>query len=263
MYSIQSRNSNTGIYDRSPFSVLLYSIILDKFFDLSKLCNVFDQIANLGLIKPNEKFLILLPKPENFPLVLELMIKRRNNIDELTIDYISRQTTVFHEFAKYFKLPTFFVDHSNISDSLNILHNNVTYLFNSTIYMSRSLEKSYPSDAAYDLTLSSDYTILPHKKATLCFNERIVIPINYAGFLCARSSINILGALRIGLIDATFNGQLSAVFKADDAVVGFQKDQRVAQLVIFPIGNRLPTVVSSLLPSLLRGEGSFGSTGQF
>lgn len=87
MYSIHARN-NIGIHDRSPFSVILYTIIRDKAYDLDNLNSVFKQIAELDLIKPHEKFLVILPNPENFALVLNLMIKRANNIDELTEDYI-------------------------------------------------------------------------------------------------------------------------------------------------------------------------------
>lgn len=266
MYSIHARN-NIGIHDRSPFSAILYTIIHDKAYDFDNLNSVFAQIAELDLIKPHEKFLVVLPNPENFTLVLDLMIKRANNIDELTEDYIYRQYKVFFEFAKYFHLPTFEVSHKagEILPSIELLYNNVVYLFNSSIFMSTPISKTYVSDASYDLTLQHDYLIRPFEKVKLMFNETIVIPLNYAGFLCARSSINLHGCLRIGLIDASFNGQLSAVFVADSEKVSFNKGERVGQVVIFPIANQLPVIVSpkSLLPSVFRGQNCFGSTGKF
>lgn len=265
MYSIQAR-TNIGIHDRSPFSVILYNIIRDKLYDFNNLSETFKQIAELGLIKPHEKFLVILPNPENFTLVVNLMKKRNNKIDELTEDYVYRQYKVFFEFAKFFSLPTFEVSHETdkISHCIELLHNNVAYLFNSSIFMSSPISKAYVSDAAYDLTLQRNYSIRPYQKVKLAFNERIVIPLNYAGFLCARSSINVHGSLRIGLIDAAYNGQLFAVFVADSDEVVFSKGERVAQLVIFPVAN-LPVTVSSesLLPSLFRGKNCFGSSGQF
>lgn len=264
MYSIKNRNK-AGIYDRSPFAVILYSIIRDKSFNLDNLSTTFNQIKQLNLIDCNEKFLILLPEPSNFPIVLELMIKRGNNIDELTEDYISRQYKVFFEFAKFFSFPTFIVNHdpNHIKDSQNLLYNNVVYLFSSTIYMSTSVTKAYPSDAAFDLTLADDYCIKPSQKVKLLFREKIVIPINFAGLICARSSINQVGCLRVGVVDATFNGQLSAIFIADGEELSFKKNQRIAQLIIFPIASQLPVIISANLPNLLRGQNSYGSTGQF
>lgn len=266
MHSIRSRN-NVGIHDRSPFAVLLYSIIRDKSFDLNELDVVFKQILELDLIKSNENFLIILPNPNDFQLVLNLMIKRNNNIDELSLEYVDRQYKVFFKFGKFFNLPTFTVSHEidQISQSQKLLYNNIVYLYNSSVFMSVPISKSYISDAAFDLTLEQDYLIKPLEKVKLLFVEKIVIPLDHAGFLCARSSINSFGCLRIGLIDATFNGQLSAVFIADQQEVSFKKGQRVAQLVIFPIASQLPVVVSakSLLPSLFRGKNCFGSTGQF
>lgn len=198
---------------------------------------VFKQLSDLDLFNSIEQFLIILPKPENFTLVLEFMKKRSNNIDVLTVEYIQRQYTVFFEFAKSFGLPTFFVSHESkegIEQSLQSMYNNVVYLFSSSIFMSEPISKPYPSDTAYDLTLSHDILALPKEKVKLVFNEIIVIPVNYAGLLCARSSLNLLGCLRIGLIDTTYNGRLTAVFIADDQEVRLKQGQRVAQLVIFP-----------------------------
>lgn len=267
MHSIRCRGT-AGIYDRSPFSVILYKIIHDKTFDFNNLGLVFKQISDLKLIKTNEQFLIILPQPANFHLVLEHMKKRSNNIDILNIDYIQRQFHVFYEFSKFFGLPTFFVSHQDnehIEQSIRLLYNNALYLYNSSLFMTTEISKPYSSDAGYDLTLKQDLLVTPYEKVKLIFNERIVIPVNYAGILCGRSSLNLYGCLRVGVIDATYNGELSAIFVADGEEVSLKQGQRIAQLVIFPIASKLPVTVTNVsqLPALQRGQNCFGSSGQF
>lgn len=159
---------------------------------------------------------------------------------------------MFSEFARFF------------SQSITVLYNNVVYLYSSSIFMFAPISKAYDADAAHDLSLDRDYLIRPFEKVKLVFNEKIVIPVNFAAFLCTRSLINLCGCLRVGLVDAPYSGQLSAIFIADSEEVAFKKDQRVAQLVILPTV-QLPVIVSpeALLPSLNRGQNCLGSTGKF
>lgn len=68
MYCMKNQNS-LGIHERSPFGVILYGII-----NLKNLNGVFEQITDLSLLTSAQKFLVILFKPENFSLVLQMII---------------------------------------------------------------------------------------------------------------------------------------------------------------------------------------------
>ena len=65
-----------------------------------------------------------------------------------------------------------------------------------------------------------------------------------------------------GLIDAGYRGELLVVLvNLGDAVHRIEPGDRIAQLVVVPVGLPGAVAVEELPPSDGRGEGGFGSTG--
>lgn len=259
MYAIKQRTT-AGIYDRSAFSVLIYQII-GKFLETNYL-EIFNQIKELNLINENDKFLIILPLEKNYNTILQIMTKRNNGLDDLSIDYVKNQHKVFLEFANFFNFPTVIINHLEPEHSIEKIQNTCIYLFGGVIYSNYPLEKKYSTDAGFDLRVSQNYFIKAGTKQKISFREKIVIPENYVGFLVSRSSVNAVGSIRTGVIDATFSGTLFAIFVADsDNDVQFEEGERVAQLVIVPL-HQLPLTVAPILPEIQRKGNSFGSSGK-
>lgn len=126
-------------------------------------------------------------------------------------------------------------------------------------YTGSQIGKAYETDAGFDLRIGKDTICPAGKPVFLEFATRISIPNGYFGLLNARSSINLKGALRTGIIDAGYIGPLKGVFIADQDII-LEANSRIAQVVLIPIPTIIPEPVEELQESK-RGENGFGSSG--
>jgi len=128
--------------------------------------------------------------------------------------------------------------------------------------------RAHKSDAGLDLTCTSINTIINEcGQLMLVYHTDLAveIPEGNVGLLFPRSSIykkSISLTNSVGVIDAGYRGEITAVFKTTTDVVPsiYKEGERFAQLVIVPIQN-IDVVEAENLSESDRGEGGFGSTG--
>ncbi len=115
--------SKTLIIDRSTYSNFIYSMIF-KNIPLEDGRKYLQQLKESSQDSSNETshekldvILFIVPKPGQEEMVLELMIKRNNGIDVLSLDYISSQINFFKMAAEVLDMPIFEIDVTNFSKS--------------------------------------------------------------------------------------------------------------------------------------------------
>jgi dUTP pyrophosphatase len=120
-------------------------------------------------------------------------------------------------------------------------------------------------DAGLDLYAARDIAIGPGDRALVETGIAVAIPAGWAGFVLPRSGlarrhgVTVLNAP--GLIDAGYRGEIKVLLVnhgPEHALL--RRGERVAQLVIQPVGRAELIEVEMLTPSD-RGAGGFGSTG--
>ena len=124
--------------------------------------------------------------------------------------------------------------------------------------------RAHRTDAGLDLYAPEDVTIWPHYRKSIDTGVHVEIPEGYVGLLTSKSGLMAKhGILSSGTIDSGFTGSIKAVlFNLSDDALTVKKGQKITQLVLFPIITPDLEVVDEL-GDTERGEGGFGSTGDF
>ena len=114
--------------------------------------------------------------------------------------------------------------------------------------------------------LDEDVTIAPGQTVMIPTGLSMELPVGYAGFIYARSSLGtkrgLAPANKVGVIDSDYRGEFMVALhnhgKVEQTVC---HGERIAQLVIAPVVTPGFTEVSELSDTE-RGAGGFGSTGK-
>ena len=123
--------------------------------------------------------------------------------------------------------------------------------------------------AGWDLYALEETTVVRHKSSLIRTGLATAIPSGWEGQIRCRSSLGKKGMIMpngLGTIDADYRGELMVlatwIGEGDSFVVA--KGERVAQMLFAPVP-KVPIVETSVeeLGTTSRGEGGFGSTGQF
>jgi dUTP pyrophosphatase len=127
-------------------------------------------------------------------------------------------------------------------------------------------ERAHPGDAGLDLRSAIDVNVAPGDRALVPTGLAVAIPEGRAGLVLPRSGLASRVGLTLanapGLIDAGYRGEIvCAVVNLDrEGAVRIERGDRIAQLVIVELPEVEPAFVEEL-PTSVRGEGGFGSTG--
>jgi dUTP pyrophosphatase len=127
--------------------------------------------------------------------------------------------------------------------------------------------RAHPGDAGLDLFAAEGCTIDPGGSAAVPTGVAVAITPGWAGLVVPRSGLarkyGVTVANAPGLIDAGYRGELVVLLvnHGPDAFT-VEVGERVAQLVLTPVGLIDPHEVAELPSSDGRGEDGFGSTGR-
>ena len=126
-----------------------------------------------------------------------------------------------------------------------------------------------PEAAGWDLYALEETTVVRHKSSLIRTGLATAIPSGWEGQIRCRSSLGKKGMIMpngLGTIDADYRGELMVlatwIGEGDSFVVA--KGERVAQMLFAPVPK--VTIIETSIEALgttSRGEGGFGSTGQF
>lgn len=264
----QALETKVAIIDRSMFSEGVYHVIANNAEDTY----LPQMLANLRAFLPefNERGLVVVPKKASWPAVVELMHARKNNIDDQQQEaYVAAQVRIWRQVAKVLRWLVIEVDARQPEESISQIAAAAVWLHTDCLMLLASdgplIGKSpHWYDAGIPLKMRHEQHCKKGEKTELLFDKTIGIPLGYLGQILARSSTSKnLGTIRTGVIDATFTGQLSAIFVADEDLT-LCKGQHVAQLVVLPKHDfrGLQVDDESILPIVGRGKSGWGSTSE-
>ena len=125
---------------------------------------------------------------------------------------------------------------------------------------------AHPGDAGLDLHAADATVLRPGERALVPTGLAVAIPDGWAGFVHPRSGLALDHGVTVlnapGTIDAGFRGEIRvALVNHGDAAVEISHGQRIAQLVLMPVGRATVRPVERLSDTA-RGTGGFGSTGR-
>lgn len=124
--------------------------------------------------------------------------------------------------------------------------------------------KKYEADAGLDLSIDESVTLSTHYVKEIITNIAIEIPKGYVGLIYERSSMAKKGLKVLGgVIDAGYTGPITVfVTNLGQSEIHLNKGERVAQILLLPVGNFEPKLVSSLYSTSGRNGDGLGSTGK-
>jgi dUTP pyrophosphatase len=127
--------------------------------------------------------------------------------------------------------------------------------------------RAHDGDAGLDLHAAEAAEIAPGERASVATGIALEIPEGHAGLVLPRSGLAARHGIALvnapGLIDSGYRGEMRILLLNTDRSQSFEIEpgDRIAQLVLVPVGEAEPVEVAELDPSV-RGEGGFGSSGR-
>lgn len=123
--------------------------------------------------------------------------------------------------------------------------------------------RAHAGDAGADLRAAEDAILYPGEVLVIRTGVKLVIPYQYAGLVRGRSGLTRKGIIVLeGTVDCQYRGEIGVMMVSfKDGQTLIRKGDRIAQLVIVPVGLPSFMVVDSL-PGSERGENGFGSSGR-
>lgn len=124
--------------------------------------------------------------------------------------------------------------------------------------------RAHKNDAGLDLYATKGGWIMPKSRKTFGTGCHAMIKPGFVGFLTSKSGMMAKqGITSRGTIDSGYTGEIKAVlFNHSWLPVKIKAGQKITQMVIIPIQTPEIECVDKL-DDTARGEGGFGSTGQF
>jgi|WetSurMetagenome_2_1015567.scaffolds.fasta_scaffold143208_2 dUTP pyrophosphatase len=124
--------------------------------------------------------------------------------------------------------------------------------------------RAHIGDGGLDLRSSREVLLMPLESVLISTGIKVAIPLGFVGLLFSRSGMakhNITLVNSVGVIDHSYRGEIK-VYLVNNGTNPFQiiYADRIAQLVLVPCS--LPELeLVEVVPSTIRGEDGFGSTG--
>ena len=124
--------------------------------------------------------------------------------------------------------------------------------------------RAHELDAGYDLFSRERAVIYPNSGGIFDTGVHVAIPAGYVGFLKSKSGLNVKHSIQSeGVIDSGYTGSIHVkLFNHGTKAVTIEEGQKISQLVLLPIITPELELVDGL-EETERGNGGFGSTGQF
>jgi dUTP pyrophosphatase len=126
---------------------------------------------------------------------------------------------------------------------------------------------AHPGDAGLDLHAAETVTLPPGERALVPTGVAVALPPGHVGLVHPRSGLALRNGLGMvnapGTVDEGYRGELKVVLVNHDPrePVTLQRGERIAQLVI-QRGEHVQVVEADDLPTSVRGDGGFGSSGR-
>jgi dUTP pyrophosphatase len=125
--------------------------------------------------------------------------------------------------------------------------------------------KAHDTDAGFDLYTPHEVTVKAGSSATVFTGVHMIIPKGWCGLLVSKSGLNTKCDIKTtGLVDSDYCGEIVVkVQNHGSNDYHFNKGEKVSQIVILPIPEKVTLNPIKKLPKTERGNKGFGSSGRF
>lgn len=122
----------------------------------------------------------------------------------------------------------------------------------------------HKGDAGLDLFSAVDLVLERGQIEAVSTGIRVAVPEGNVGLIWDKSGISLKGVHRLaGVIDSGYRGEVKVVLvNLSDSPFVINKGMKIAQMLIQPL-TMVKVVEAEELDDTSRGEGGFGSTGNF
>jgi dUTP pyrophosphatase len=122
----------------------------------------------------------------------------------------------------------------------------------------------HKGDAGLDLFTSVNAVIETGQILSVPTGIKVAIPEGHVGLIWDKSGVSLRGVHRLaGVIDSGYRGEVKVVLvNLGHQAYSLEKGMKIAQLIIQPVNTVTVTEVRNL-GDTPRGEGGFGSTGEY
>lgn len=122
----------------------------------------------------------------------------------------------------------------------------------------------HTGDAGLDLFSSIAFVLEKGQVEAIPSGIKVAIPDGYVGLIWDKSGVSLKGVHRLaGVIDSGYRGEVKVVMiNLSDKPFAIDKGMKIAQMLVQPI-TMVRVVEAEDLDNTSRGEGGFGSTGEF
>jgi len=122
----------------------------------------------------------------------------------------------------------------------------------------------HKGDAGLDLFSCADDVLGAGEVKAIRTGIKVAIPRGYVGLIWDKSGISLKGVHKLaGVVDAGYRGEVQVVMiNLGNTPYEIKTGMKIAQMLIQPI-SEVEVIEVEDLDDTLRGEGGFGSTGQY
>ncbi|MBD3414313.1 MAG: dUTP diphosphatase [Candidatus Aminicenantes bacterium] len=124
--------------------------------------------------------------------------------------------------------------------------------------------RGHKGDAGLDLFSCEKCQLKPSESRAVSTGIQVAIPDGCAGLIWDKSGVSLKSVHRLaGVVDSGYRGEVKVVLvNLGEKTFKIEKGMKIAQLLIQKVMELDPMEVDHLDPTL-RGEGGFGSTGEY
>lgn len=123
-------------------------------------------------------------------------------------------------------------------------------------------------DAGLDLVSREKIIIPPGERALVQTGLQMKLPEHTVGLVCSRSGLALKHGVFVlnapGVVDSGYRGEVGVILYNSDQKLEYEVSvgDKIAQLLIVPVGYSIPLVETSSLSESDRGGSGFGSSGK-
>ena len=122
----------------------------------------------------------------------------------------------------------------------------------------------HPGDAGMDLFSVAEKDLVPGEAWAVPTGVQMAIPRGHVGLIWDKSGISLKGVHRLaGVVDSGYRGEVRVVLmNLSREVFAVKEGMKIAQMLIQPV-DAVEVIEVECLNETSRGEGGFGSTGEY
>lgn len=127
------------------------------------------------------------------------------------------------------------------------------------------ITKAHSTDSGFDLKSAEEFSLEPGEIRLISTGIKLILPENYEAQVRPKSGLSSKGFMvYLGTVDNEYRGEVKVIAQNNSIKkIDIKDGQKVAQIVFNKLDSVELTEISEVTENTSRGDGGFGSTGEF